>query len=104
MNEKIKQLWWDIQHYGEILNKIDKSDYDNFYTERTHRYKDEIYKSIMLNGELIALLKFFNYDICSYTDGKRLFEREYWLPVGLEIVDTLGERGDSNANKENTKR
>lgn len=94
MNEKIKQLWWDIQHYGEILNKIDKSDYGNsytFYTEQTHRYKDEIYKSIMLNGELIALLKFFDYDICSYIDGRRLFEREYWLPVGLEIVDTLGE-------------
>lgn len=57
MNDKIKQLWWDIQHYGEILSQIDKSDYDNFYTERTHKYQDEIYESVMLNGELIILFK-----------------------------------------------
>lgn len=88
MNDKIKQLWWDIQHYGEILSKIDKSDYDDFYTERTHKYQDKIYKSIMLNGELIALLKLHEYEIYSYTDGKKLLDREYWLPVGLEIVDT----------------
>lgn len=41
MNDKIKQLWWDIQHYGEILSRDDKSDYDNFYTDRTHKYQLE---------------------------------------------------------------
>lgn len=91
MNEQIKRIWWDIQHYGKVLSKIDKSDYDNFYTERTHQYKDEIYKSIMLNGELIALFKLFHYDIYSYTNGEKLFNREYWLPVGLEIVEVGGE-------------
>lgn len=90
MNDKIKQLWWDIQHYGEILSQIDKSDYDNFYTERTHKYQDEFYESIMLNGELIVLLKRYDYEIYSYTNGEKLLDRTYWLPVGLEIVDTLG--------------
>lgn len=88
MNDKIKQLWWEIQHYGEILSKIDESDYDGFYTGRTHKYQDKIYKSVMLNGELTALLKRYDYEIYSYTDGKKLFDRIYWLPVGLEIVDT----------------
>lgn len=90
MNDKIKQLWWDIQHYGEILSQIDKSDYDNFYTERTHKYQNEIYESVMLNGELIVLLKRYDYEIYSYTNGEKLLDRTYWLPVGLEIVDTLG--------------
>ena len=53
MNDKIKQLWWDIQHYGEILSQIDKSDYDNFYTERTHKYQDEIYK---INKSMLYLI------------------------------------------------
>lgn len=92
MNDKIKQLWWDIQHYGEILGKIDKSDYDDFYTERTHKYQDKIYKSIMLNGECIALFRLYKYDIYSYIDYKYLFNIEYWLPVGLEIVEVGGEK------------
>lgn len=87
MNDKIKQLWCDIQHYGKILNQFDKSDYNDFYTERTHRYQDTIYKSFMLNGELIILFKRYDYEIYSYMDGKKLFERGYWLPVGLEIVE-----------------
>lgn len=92
MNERIKQIWLDIRYHGEVLSQIDKSDYDNFYTERTHRYQNEIYESIMLNGELIALFKLFSYDIHSYTDGEKLFNREYWLPVGLEIVEVEGEK------------
>lgn len=90
MNDKIKQLWCDIQHYGKVLNQFDKSDYNDFYTERTYKYQDTIYKSVMLNGELIVLLRRYDYEIYSYTDGKKLLDKTYWLPVGLEIVDTLG--------------
>ena len=87
MNDKIKQLWRDIQHYGKVLIQFDKSDYDNCYTERTHKYQDTIYKSVMLNGELIVLLRRYDYEIYSYMDGKKLLDRTYWLPVGLEIVE-----------------
>lgn len=89
MNDKIKQLWWDIQHYGKVLIQFDKSDYNDFYTERTHKYQDTIYKSVMLNGELIVLLRRYDYEIYSYMDGKKLLDKTYWLPVGLEIIDTL---------------
>lgn len=91
MNDKVKQLWWDIQHYGEILGKINKSVYGDFYTEQTHKYQDKIYKSIMLNGECIALFRLYEYNIYSYVDDRYLFDRKYWLPAGLEIVDTIGE-------------
>ena len=90
MNDKIKQLWWDIQHYGKVLNQFYKSDYSDCYTEQTHKYQDTIYKSVMLNGELIVLLRRYDYEIYSYMDGKKLLDKTYWLPVGLEIVDTLG--------------
>lgn len=90
MNNQIKQLWWDIQHYGEVLSQDDKSDYDNFYTDRTHKYQDGIYESVMLNGELIALFRRYDYEIYSYTNGEKLLDRTCWLPVGLEIVNTLG--------------
>ena len=39
MNDKIKQLWWDIQHYGKVLIQFDKSDYNDFYTERTQDFR-----------------------------------------------------------------
>lgn len=90
MDDRIKQLWWDIQHYGEVIDRIDRSDYNDFYTQRSHKYKDEIYNSVMKNGELILLMKLHEYEIYSYTDGKKLLDRKYWLPVGLEIVNTLG--------------
>lgn len=75
MNENCKQLWCDIQHYGEVLSKVDESEYDNFYTKRTHKYEGEIYKSVMLNGELIVLLKICDYYICSFTNVENLFDR-----------------------------
>lgn len=87
MNDKIKQLWCDIQHYGKVLNQFYKSDYNDCYIERTHKYQDTIYKSVMLNGELIVLLRRYDYEIYSYTDGKKLLDKTYWLPVGLEIVE-----------------
>ena len=90
MNDKIKQLWCDIQCYGEVLSQVDKSDYNNFYTDRTHKYQNKIYESVMLNGEVIVLFKRYDYEIYSYTNGEKLLDRTYWLPVGLEIVDTLG--------------
>ena len=39
MNDKIKQLWCDIQHYGKVLIQFDKSDYNDFYTERTQDFR-----------------------------------------------------------------
>lgn len=85
MNDKIKQLWWDIQHYGEVLSKIDKFNHDGSYTERLHKYQDETYKSIMLNGELIELFRLFICDGYSHIDGRKLADKRIYCIASFKL-------------------
>ena len=55
MNEDIKKLWFEIQHYGHIKNAFDQDMSFGFFTYTLHGYEGKEYTSMQKNGELIAL-------------------------------------------------
>lgn len=55
MNNEIKDLWFNIRHYGTIINVLDQETEKGFYTYKYFIYDQERYVSMERNGQLLAL-------------------------------------------------
>lgn len=53
--EEIKDLWFNIKHYGTIINILDQETEHGFYTYKHFIYDQERYVSMERNGVLLSL-------------------------------------------------
>lgn len=56
MDNKVKNLWKNIQKHGRLLESYAKKYYKNgYYTTNTYEYNDKIYFAIFHNWEVVFI-------------------------------------------------
>ena len=58
MNEKLRKIYEDCRHYGEITFRTDFATVNGYLTFIGIQYNGENYEFKMLNGEVLSMVKF----------------------------------------------
>ena len=71
MPENIKNLWFEIRHYGHIKNAFDQDMSFGFFTYALHSHEGKEYTSMQKNGELLALYDTTNNELIWSVEDER---------------------------------
>ena len=58
MNDKLRKIYEDCRHYGEITFRTDFATVNGYLTFIGIQYNGENYEFKMLNGEVLSMVKF----------------------------------------------